>query len=356
MGTWTPERDTGQVALTMGLALLFGVGAVFVCLWDQGTIWRGLLWAGAWSAIGWFLGFLFGIPRFLSSDTARTPGASALERARQEAATAAAAAKERRGEADAVAADKVIAEKAATDQAQAASDAADAAARATALAAASPQDQALKDAADAAAQAVSRAKQQSDEAAAAAKAAADKALAADAAAGEADRAAEVAKRKEVAAGTGADVAPRASLTVNTNLEQISDWLTKIIVGVSLVESQALLDQMQRAATFMAKSFAMGDAVAAWMNSRAAVAAAAAAAKAAASAADAASAPLSCASCVPALEPAQAASLASFASMQSVAYAVILYFLATSLLGSYLLTRLFLQRALDDAAVRSGAAS
>lgn len=34
---------------------------------------------------------------------------------------------------------------------------------------------------------------------------------------------------------GVDLAPTAGLSVNTNLEQISDWLTKIIVGVGLVE-------------------------------------------------------------------------------------------------------------------------
>jgi hypothetical protein len=36
-------------------------------------------------------------------------------------------------------------------------------------------------------------------------------------------------------------------------------------------------------------------------------------------------------------------------MESVAYAVTLYFLATGLLGSYLLTRLYLQRVLGEAA-------
>jgi hypothetical protein len=36
------------------------------------------------------------------------------------------------------------------------------------------------------------------------------------------------------------------------------------------------------------------------------------------------------------------------SMESFAYAIMLYFLATGLLGSYLLTRLFLQRALANA--------
>jgi hypothetical protein len=47
--------------------------------------------------------------------------------------------------------------------------------------------------------------------------------------------------------------------------------------------------------------------------------------------------------------AAARDLASFQSTESFAYAVMLYFLVTGLLGSYLLTRLFLQRALDEAA-------
>ena len=39
--------------------------------------------------------------------------------------------------------------------------------------------------------------------------------------------------------------------VNTNLEQISDWLTKIIVGVGLVELRTLPDRIQRMAQFIA---------------------------------------------------------------------------------------------------------
>lgn len=343
----TPDKDTEQVALTMFFTLFFGVGAVFVSLWGQGTIWRGLLWAGAWSSVGWFLGFLFGIPRYLSTDTARTPGASALERAKKETTAAVDAAKGRVEEADAAATTKATAEADANDKARAARQAADAAAQAAAKLSAQPQDPALKQAAEAATQAASKAAQERLEAAASAKAGAERAQAARAAASQADAAAEAAKRKEATASTDATAGPRASLTVNTNLEQISDWLTKIIVGVSLVESQTLLEQMQRAATFMAKSMARPDEVAAWMNSPAA-----AVAKAAASAIEAASAPASAAS-GPATFQATT-SLASFASMESVAYAIMVYFLATGLLGSYLLTRLFLQRALDNAATRDAA--
>jgi tetratricopeptide (TPR) repeat protein len=46
------------------------------------------------------------------------------------------------------------------------------------------------------------------------------------------------------------------LQVNTNLEQISDWLTKIIVGLGLMNLRQLPDHMNRLAHFMAP--AMGD--------------------------------------------------------------------------------------------------
>ena len=42
-----------------------------------------------------------------------------------------------------------------------------------------------------------------------------------------------------------------NLRVNTNLEQISDWLTKIFVGLGLVELQRVPDHLNRAATFIA---------------------------------------------------------------------------------------------------------
>lgn len=41
--------------------------------------------------------------------------------------------------------------------------------------------------------------------------------------------------------------------VNTNLEQISDWLTKIIVGLGLVELKTMPERLHRAALWMAKS-------------------------------------------------------------------------------------------------------
>lgn len=42
--------------------------------------------------------------------------------------------------------------------------------------------------------------------------------------------------------------------VNTNLEQISDWLTKIIVGLGLVELRVVPSHLQKAAQWMAQSF------------------------------------------------------------------------------------------------------
>jgi hypothetical protein len=46
--------------------------------------------------------------------------------------------------------------------------------------------------------------------------------------------------------------------VNTNLEQISDWLTKIIVGVGLVELKSLPPYLHTASVWMAQSFCKPD--------------------------------------------------------------------------------------------------
>ena len=80
--------------------------------------------------------------------------------------------------------------------------------------------------------------------------------------------------------------------MNTNLEEISDWLTKIIVGVTLVELPALLARLGQAAKLIAGSLG-GD------------------------------------------------------SRISFAYAVMMYFSVTGFLGGYLLTRLYLQTAFRD---------
>lgn len=84
------------------------------------------------------------------------------------------------------------------------------------------------------------------------------------------------------------------LSVNTNLEQISDWLTKIIVGVTLTQWNAFITQLDFASKLIALSL-------------------------------------------------------GGAHMQSFAYALMVYFAATGFLSSYLLTRVFLQAVLGDAA-------
>jgi tetratricopeptide (TPR) repeat protein len=49
--------------------------------------------------------------------------------------------------------------------------------------------------------------------------------------------------------------PRKLLSVNTNFEQISDWLTKIIVGVGLVESKQIIVTTGQLTGFLAAGFA-----------------------------------------------------------------------------------------------------
>ncbi len=52
------------------------------------------------------------------------------------------------------------------------------------------------------------------------------------------------------AASGNKVAAETQLAVNTNLEQISDWLTKIIVGVGLVELKVLPSYVDRLMTYV----------------------------------------------------------------------------------------------------------
>ena len=356
-----PDTGTVKVGGAMLLCIVLGIIGVAIALRSNGTIARGLLWAGAWSSIGWFLGFLFGIPRFLSTDTARTPESPGLETAKQQLVSAAAAAQTARAALDSA---KEVSSKA--DQAKAklaelvtaANEAAVAAAEALRIDINNPELQAdaqnkAKMAADARAD--------SNVATASANAAAAELLSKATATRSADAAVEIARSNVGSLTEKATTSRGPSVTVNTNLEQISDWLTKIIVGVSLVESQALLSKMHGAATFMARSMSKaGDAMPQPLDSIAALvpasvssvasdvvgtatvgaAAGASAVEVAASGAGA-YAPTAVAIASPILAP--------FYSLESVAYAVMLYFLATGLLGSYLLTRLYLQRVLQEAA-------
>jgi hypothetical protein len=52
---------------------------------------------------------------------------------------------------------------------------------------------------------------------------------------------------------------RSSYTVNTNLEQISDWLTKIIVGVGLTQLPTIRDQLRNLADYFGNGFAVAGA-------------------------------------------------------------------------------------------------
>ena len=89
----------------------------------------------------------------------------------------------------------------------------------------------------------------------------------------------------------------SSTTVNTNLEQISDWLTKIIVGVTLVQADTVLKKLHRIAEVIA----------------------------------------GCVGALPKLE-----------ETLPFAYAILIYFSVLGFFGSYLLTRLWLQSAFDAA--------
>jgi MFS family permease len=90
--------------------------------------------------------------------------------------------------------------------------------------------------------------------------------------------------------------------VNTNLEQISDWLTKIIVGLGLVQLRTVPAHLQKAAQWMAQSF---------------------------------------------LPPAAAGALPPEAAT-SFAGALIIFFAVLGFLGGYLTTRLFLAGAFGRA--------
>ena len=66
-----------------------------------------------------------------------------------------------------------------------------------------------------------------------------------------------ARAEKVLPATSAATGNDYQLKVNTNLEQISDWLTKILVGVGLTQLHHLPEQLMRAATFVAKGLNSG---------------------------------------------------------------------------------------------------
>ena len=234
---WSVDRDAKRVALAMLVALILGGIVVALAAAGLKQACEGLLWAGACSAVGWFLGFLFGIPRSLSSDTARTsPPQSEM--------------------------------------------------RQPGPAPASPNQEQPQERNSKTPEAKDAAKSTPSMSMTDVKATTDRS--------EADRT-TLTIQGNLGAGSmsRATTSRGASTTVNTNLEQISDWLTKIIVGVTLVESKEVLLRLESGAQLIGESLG-GD------------------------------------------------------KPESFAYAILIYFSTSGLLGSYLLTRLFLQRAFSDA--------
>lgn len=335
-GWWNVDRDAKRVGSAMLLALL--IGAIFVIFSIQGNIrrdsatatgsqqataqsggtsgadakppaatgattkenpagdgtaapkWAGLLWAGAWCAVGSFLGFIFGIPRSLSSDTARTvlPAQSTeLERIKIKAAASEKAA-------NSASAEKKAAEEAATTAATSVSkaDTEVKEAETAAAAAAAPGDLTASRRPDRAREMFVEAQEKQQQAA---QILTDKVRLAkateEAAKKDRDALAKLAQPGSAVLPT-ADVWHGPSVTVNTNLEQISDWLTKIIVGVSLVNSEKIGTAMLKAAGKMSESLGTGT------------------------------------------------------GNTSLSLAIMIYFSLVGLLGGYLLTRLFLQRAFN----------
>lgn len=67
-------------------------------------------------------------------------------------------------------------------------------------------------------------------------------------------------RSEQGAADASDdnTANRAGLQVNTNLEQISDWLTKILVGVGLTQLNTLPEKLADLSAFLGAAFGTGD--------------------------------------------------------------------------------------------------
>lgn len=104
------------------------------------------------------------------------------------------------------------------------------------------------------------------------------------------------KEKAVQADDRSASARKPSVAeVNTNLEEISDWLTKIIVGVSLVELHSVQQNLREASSLIAQTLGKGS------------------------------------------------------YYDSLAYGLMMYFAIVGFLGSYLLTRLYLQKAFREAA-------
>ena len=285
---WSVDRDAKRVGAAMLVGLILGAMFVIFGTPNLPSAWAGLLWAAACSAVGWFIGFLFGIPRTLSSDTARTtlPTQNEAEDLKTKAAASRRIADDaaaKKVEADSLA--NTLAEKlkTASAKAEAAQNAVDNAPGDTTLS--TQAENARKDLEK------TQAEKKDADAKALEKAITEKRAKDQAEADEVVFAAH--SNRDNAPPLKSEISSGPSTAVNTNLEQISDWLTKIIVGVTLVNIDSVAKNLETAASFIGKS--LGGA-----------------------------------------EP------------ESFALAILIYFSTTGLLGSYLLTRLFLQRAFSDA--------
>jgi hypothetical protein len=247
-----------------------------------------LLWAGAFFALGSFIGFIFGIPRSLSSDTSRSvipSGHADLDTARSRTvASNAAVTNAARQHADTENDVKTLRDKLerSRQDLQALEQ----------EAANNPNDEAVQEKVRKARQAVSDLNGKKTELD-------------DAVLEKKDTVSLTLKQAQkdqdglssLVHQDAADVTINrrlSSMAVNTNLEQISDWLTKIIVGVSLVNSDKIGAAMVRTAEQISLSLGGG------------------------------------------------------AERKALALALMVYFGVVGLLGGYLLTRLFLQRAFDSA--------
>lgn len=250
--------------------------------------WSALLWAIACCAAGSLIGFIFGIPRSLSSDTARhtVPGQSnGLDSSKGKAATSI----------EAVHAD--VTKKEQPDEAMQQINnnlaaAKEKASRLSAAAADHPENADARKSADDAKQELADLEKRKDDA----EKNAGKnsgALKIGQQQQQADRPDAPAIQSRTVASGNIPALHGPSTAVNTNLEQISDWLTKIIVGVSLVNSDKIGGAMLSTAKVMANSLGSGP------------------------------------------------------DKVSVALAILIFFGMTGLLGGYLLTRLFLQRAFES---------
>lgn|ERR1017187_3989035 len=272
------ERDARTVAAALAWTLV--IGSVFAISWQRHYWAAACMWAGACALVGMLLGFLFGIPRFLS----------------RSGMTATIPATDKQLEAGGPAAAAVILTEPATGATVSGRTVTLTATAGTGLTVASVQFKV--DGSNVGAALTASPYTSTLDSTTLSEGAHSITAAVTDSAGNTSTSAAVSIIVSNTT-TAVSVAPPTAVQqtfggVNTNLEEISDWLTKIIVGVSLVELQKAQSKLQGAAGFIAQTL-------------------------------------------------------GGASQTSFAYGLMIYFSIVGFLGSYLLTRLYLQRAFRDAA-------